>query len=100
MPLEILTGPDVPALLARAQAFQTAHTQRADDYAAFSALMDGRPGFVVSPWCGTAECEAQIKTVEKIYKAWKQVVNGNITPLLPGGPRRVPRLYAAFVVFW
>ena len=50
------------ALLARAQAFQAAHTQRADDYTAFSALMDGRPGFVVSPWCGTAECEAQIKT--------------------------------------
>jgi prolyl-tRNA synthetase len=23
--------------------------------------MDGRPGFVVSPWCGGADCEAQIK---------------------------------------
>ena len=23
--------------------------------------MEGRPGFVVSPWCGSAECEAQIK---------------------------------------
>ena len=25
--------------------------------------MDGRPGFVVAPWCGSAECEANIKAV-------------------------------------
>ena len=24
--------------------------------------MEGRPGFVIAPWCGSAECEAQIKT--------------------------------------
>ena len=24
--------------------------------------MDGRPGFVIAPWCGSAVCEAQIKT--------------------------------------
>ena len=23
--------------------------------------MEGRPGFVVSPWCGSAACEAAIK---------------------------------------
>jgi prolyl-tRNA synthetase len=23
--------------------------------------MEGRPGFVVAPWCGSAECEAQVK---------------------------------------
>jgi prolyl-tRNA synthetase len=23
--------------------------------------MEGRPGFVVAPWCGTVECEAEIK---------------------------------------
>jgi prolyl-tRNA synthetase len=23
--------------------------------------MDGRPGFVVAPWCGSAKCEADIK---------------------------------------
>ena len=23
--------------------------------------MEGRPGFVIAPWCGSAECEAQIK---------------------------------------
>ena len=24
--------------------------------------MEGRPGFVIAPWCGEAECEAQVKT--------------------------------------
>ena len=23
--------------------------------------MEGRPGFVIAAWCGSAECEAQIK---------------------------------------
>jgi prolyl-tRNA synthetase len=23
--------------------------------------MEGRPGFVIAPWCASAECEAQIK---------------------------------------
>jgi prolyl-tRNA synthetase len=23
--------------------------------------MDGRPGFVISPWCGSAACETDIK---------------------------------------
>jgi hypothetical protein len=23
--------------------------------------MEGRPGFVISPWCGEANCEADIK---------------------------------------
>ena len=35
---------------------------RADDYDTFKATMEGRPGFVIAPWCGSAECEAQIKT--------------------------------------
>jgi prolyl-tRNA synthetase len=24
--------------------------------------MESRPGFVIAPWCGSADCEAQIKT--------------------------------------
>ena len=32
------------------------------DYEAFKEVMEGRPGFVVAPWCGSPECEAQIKT--------------------------------------
>lgn len=49
-------------LLNRALAFREEHTQRASTYDEFKAAMDGRPGFVISPWCGSADCEAQIKT--------------------------------------
>ena len=33
-----------------------------DSYDEFKQIMEGRPGFVVSPWCGSAQCEADIKT--------------------------------------
>jgi prolyl-tRNA synthetase len=49
-------------LLERAITFREEHTQRVDSYDAFKAAMDGRPGFVIAPWCGSADCEAQIKT--------------------------------------
>ena len=49
------------ALFERAVAFRTEHTSETDSYDEFKAMMDGRPGFVVSPWCGTAECETAIK---------------------------------------
>jgi prolyl-tRNA synthetase len=49
-------------LLARAMAFRDEHTQRADTYDAFKQAMEGRPGFVIAPWCGSADCEARIKT--------------------------------------
>ncbi len=48
-------------LLARAREFRTEHTQRTSSYDEFKKLMDGRPGFVIAPWCGSAACEAQIK---------------------------------------
>ena len=48
-------------LLDRAIKFREERTQPADSYAAFKTMMEGRPGFVVAPWCGSAECEAQIK---------------------------------------
>jgi prolyl-tRNA synthetase len=48
-------------LLARARQFREEHTQHADSYAAFTQLMEGRPGFVIANWCGVADCEAQIK---------------------------------------
>jgi prolyl-tRNA synthetase len=48
-------------LLARAIQFREEHTQRADDYDTFKTMMEGRPGFVIAPWCGAADCEAQIK---------------------------------------
>ena len=49
------------ALLAKALAFREAHTHRADSYGAFKETMEGRPGFVIASWCGSADCEAQIK---------------------------------------
>ena len=49
-------------LLERAIAFREEHTFRADDYDTFKTTMEGRPGFVIAPWCGDATCEAQIKT--------------------------------------
>jgi prolyl-tRNA synthetase len=48
-------------LLQRALAFREEHTQRVADYAAFKQVLEGRPGFVIAPWCGSAECEARIK---------------------------------------
>jgi len=50
------------ALYDRAVAFRTEHTSSTDSYDEFKQIMDGRPGFVISPWCGSAACEAQIKT--------------------------------------
>jgi len=49
------------ALFDRAIAFRNDHTAETDSYDEFKQIMDGRPGFVVSPWCGSATCEADIK---------------------------------------
>jgi prolyl-tRNA synthetase len=68
LPMEGLTGristllDEVQrSLLERARTFRDEHTQRASDYESFKQAMEGRPGFVIAPWCGSAECEAQIK---------------------------------------
>jgi prolyl-tRNA synthetase len=50
------------SLIDRARQFREEHTVRVDSYAAFKEVMEGRPGFVIAPWCGSAACEAQIKT--------------------------------------
>ena len=49
------------AMLAKARAFRDQHTTRVGSYEEFKKIMDGRPGFVIAPWCGSAECEARIK---------------------------------------
>ncbi len=49
------------SLLARARAFREEHTTTADTYDAFKTSMEGRPGFVIAPWCEDAKCEADIK---------------------------------------
>ena len=48
-------------LLDRARQFRDEHTSEAGTWQEFTALMEGRPGFVIAPWCGSAECEAVIK---------------------------------------
>jgi prolyl-tRNA synthetase len=50
------------ALFERARAFREERTTSADTWDDFVGLMAGRPGFVISPWCGSAECESQIKS--------------------------------------
>ncbi len=50
------------ALFERAVRFREEHTSRVSSWDEFKQAMEGRPGFVVAPWCGSAACEAEIKT--------------------------------------
>jgi prolyl-tRNA synthetase len=50
------------ALFDRAVRFREGHTTRAESWDEFTRVLEGRPGFVIAGWCGSAECEAQIKT--------------------------------------
>ncbi len=63
-------------LLDRAKKFRDDHTTRTDSYDEFKQTMEGRPGFVISPWCGDAKCEADIKaetqaTIRNIPKGYE-----------------------------
>ena len=49
------------ALLARARAYRDENTREAATWEEFTQLMEGRPGFVIASWCGSADCEAKIK---------------------------------------
>jgi prolyl-tRNA synthetase len=69
LPMDGLTGhvsallEEIQAnLLARARAFRESHTAATASYDEFKSIMEGRPGFVQSPWCGSAQCEADIKS--------------------------------------
>ncbi len=48
-------------LFDRAVTFREEHTTETASYDEFMQIMEGRPGYVVAPWCGSAECENQIK---------------------------------------
>src|SRR5712691_10760226 len=41
------------ALFERALAFRKEHTSTTGSYDEFKQIMEGRPGFVISPWCGS-----------------------------------------------
>ena len=49
------------SLFQRALKFREEHTTRVSSYEEFKTVMEGRPGFVIAQWCGSADCEAQIK---------------------------------------
>lgn len=57
-----LLGAIQQGLFDRAAAFRDEHTFRTADRAEFDAVLEGRPGYVVAPWCGEADCETHIKT--------------------------------------
>jgi prolyl-tRNA synthetase len=49
------------ALLTRAIEFRREHTTEVSTWEEFKEAMEGRPGFVIAHWCGSADCEAAIK---------------------------------------
>jgi len=59
--VQALLGEIQQGLYDRALAFREAHTSSVETYDEFKQVMEGRPGFVSAPWCGSAECEASIK---------------------------------------
>ena len=61
------------ALLQRARTFREEHTTRVSTYDDFKSVMEGRPGFVIAGWCGSGECEAQIKadTQATLSDTWR-----------------------------
>ncbi|MEW5984478.1 MAG: proline--tRNA ligase [Acidobacteriota bacterium] len=50
------------SLYDRAVAHRADHTSRTTSWDEFAQIMAGRPGFVISPWCGEEACEAEIKS--------------------------------------
>ena len=50
------------ALFDRASQFRDQHTTRTASYDEFKKMMEARPGFVIAPWCGQADCETAIKS--------------------------------------
>jgi prolyl-tRNA synthetase len=69
LPLEAIAA-DLPgrlsayqaALFQRALDFRTANTHEVDTYDDFKAAVEGPGGFLMAPWCGSAECEQQINS--------------------------------------
>ncbi len=53
------------ALLQNYRKMQSDHTHKVEDYGRFNEILDDDGGFLLSHWCGGAECEAKIKTETK-----------------------------------
>jgi prolyl-tRNA synthetase len=52
-------------LLERARRFLAENTTRVSTYDEFKQVMAGKRGFLLAPWCRSAECEARIKEETK-----------------------------------
>src|SRR5438876_1344546 len=52
-----LLGDIQATLFDRAETVRDEHTQRVATYDELKQVMEGRPGFVMAPWCGSATCE-------------------------------------------
>ncbi|MBN1799431.1 MAG: proline--tRNA ligase [Spirochaetales bacterium] len=52
-------------LFHRALMFRKENTHELTDYKEFKRIMEDKPGFVESGWCGSLECEAKIKEQTK-----------------------------------
>ena len=48
-------------MLERARAHRDAHVYEAHDYETFKQLIEEKPGFVTSMWCGDEACEVKVK---------------------------------------
>jgi prolyl-tRNA synthetase len=53
------------ALLENYRKMQSDHTHQVDDYGRFNEMLDGDGGFLLSHWCGGAECETKVKAETK-----------------------------------
>ena len=53
------------SLFDRAREFREKHSHRVDDYKKFVEILDGEGGFLWCHWCGSGECEEQIKNETK-----------------------------------
>ena len=69
------------SLLERARTFRDEHTSRTDSYDEFKSIMEGRPGFVIAPWCESAQCEADIKA--ETQATIRNMPFGQDTPTAP-----------------
>ena len=52
-------------LLENYRKMQSDHTHEVNDYGRFNEILDGEGGFLLSHWCGGAQCETKIKEETK-----------------------------------
>jgi prolyl-tRNA synthetase len=83
-------------LLARAREFREARTSTVATWSEFTTAMEGRPGFVIAPWCGETPCEAAIKA--ETQATLRNVPFGSPAPTGPcircGAPAMVTAWFA------